>query len=45
MCDEYLEQMERNIENIGKILFTALHKAWLPQSQFSRNSAWLHGIM
>jgi hypothetical protein len=33
-----------NVENIGEVLFTALNKAWLPQSQFSWNSSWLHGI-
>ena len=44
MCPEDFEQMNGIVENTGKVLFTALNKAWLPQSQFTRNSSWTHGI-
>jgi hypothetical protein len=40
----YFEQTDGSVEKTGEVLFIALNKAWLPQSQFSRNSSWLHGI-
>jgi hypothetical protein len=44
MCAEYFERKDGNVDDTGEVLFTALNKAWLMQSQFFLNSSWLHGI-